>query len=84
MHEFYFSIVLIFRAVTGLGPPPGSALKPNVELELQESDLTEELQDSGNKIYFFHVGLVLHFSNLFSAISHVSAFITGNSLVDNI
>ena len=52
MHEFYFSIVLIFRAVTGLGPPPGSALKPNVELELQESDLTEELQDSGNKIYF--------------------------------
>merc|ERR1712223_716287 len=33
-------------AVTGLGPPPGSALKPNVELELQESDLTEELQDS--------------------------------------
>ena len=52
IHEFYFSIVLIFRAVTGLGPPPGSALKPNVELELQESDLTEELQDSGNKIYF--------------------------------
>ena len=65
MHEFYFSIVLIFRAVTGLGPPPGSALKPNVELELQESDLTEELQDSGNKIYFFHVGLVLHFSNFY-------------------
>ena len=50
MHEFYFSIVLIFRAVTGLGPPPGSALKPNVELELLESDLTEELQDSGTYI----------------------------------
>ena len=42
---------LIFRAVTGLGPPSGSALKPNVELELPESDLTEEMEDSGKKKY---------------------------------
>ena len=48
-----FLLFSFFRAVTGLGPPPGSALKPNVELELLESDLTEELQDSGNNGKFY-------------------------------
>ena len=47
MMIFFF----IFRAVTGLGPPSGSALKPNVELELPESDLREEMEDSGKNIF---------------------------------
>ena len=49
MMIFFF----IFRAVTGLGPPSGSALKPNVELELPESDLREEMEDSGKNIFMF-------------------------------
>ena len=50
MMIFFF----IFRAVTGLGPPSGSALKPNVELELPESDLREEMEDSGKNIFMLH------------------------------
>ena len=51
MMIFFF----IFRAVTGLGPPSGSALKPNVELELPESDLREEMEDSGKNIFMLKV-----------------------------
>ena len=48
MMIFFF----IFRAVTGLGPPSGGALKPNVELELPESDLREEMEDSGKNLFY--------------------------------
>ena len=35
-----------------MGPPSGGALKPNVELELPESDLREEMEDSGKNLFY--------------------------------
>ena len=55
MMIFFF----IFRAVTGLGPPSGGALKPNVELELPESDLREEMEDSGKNLFYTTGSLIL-------------------------
>ena len=47
-----------------MGPPSGSALKPNVELELPESDLREEMEDSGKNLFYTTGCLILKWTKL--------------------